>query len=76
MNGFYVLSINEARRYKITTACAGQESKQVLKSTMRSWIRYFATMKNLVSDQESSLMTVGASDLEQPGDHAELHPKF
>ena len=56
----YLLTIDEATRYKIATTCQSRELKHVLTALMNSWIRYFGPMRTLVSDQETSLMTVAA----------------
>jgi hypothetical protein len=56
----YLLTIDEATRYKIATLCQGRELKHILNALMNSWIRYFGPMRTLVSDQETSLMTVAA----------------
>ena len=55
----YLLTIDEATRYKIATTYQSRELKHVL-NALNSWIRYFGPMRNLVSDQETSLMTVAA----------------
>ena len=59
-NEWYLLTIDEATRYKIATKTEGRDLDSILDAMMRSWIRYFGPMKVLISDQETSLMTVGA----------------
>eukprot|EP00435_Cladocopium_sp_Y103_P023123 s172_g5.t1 len=49
----YLLTIDEATRYKIATTCHIREMKHVLNSLLNSWIRYFGPMRTLVSDQET-----------------------
>ena len=56
----YLLTIDEASRYKIATTCQSREMKHVLNALMNSWIQYFGPMRTLVSDQETFLMTVAA----------------
>ena len=56
----FILIIDEATRYKIATECEGRELRHILASIMKSWIRYFGPMRTLVSDQETSLMTIHA----------------
>ena len=59
---WYALMIDEATRYKIATRCEGGELPQILAALMKGWIRYFGPVRTLVTDQESSLMTIGAGD--------------
>ena len=56
----FILIIDEATRYKIATQCEGRELRHILAAIMKSWIRYVGPMRTLVSDQETSLMTIHA----------------
>ena len=65
---WYLLTIDEATRYKIATRCEGRELSNIMDALMRSWIRYFGPMRVLVSDQERSMMSVDAgSELQRLG---------
>ena len=58
----YLITVDEATRYKIATKCTGRFLKDILSALMTSWIRFFGPMRVLVTDQESSLMTVAAGE--------------
>ena len=58
----FLITVDEATRYKIATRCSGRFLKDILSALMNSWIRYFGPMRVLVTDQESSLMTVAAGE--------------
>ena len=51
----FIIISDEATRYKIAT-----QLRHILAAIMKSWIRYFGPMRTLVSDQETSLMTIHA----------------
>ena len=57
---WYILVIDEVTRFKVATLCEGRELNHILSALMRGWIRFFGPMRTLVSDQETSLMTVAA----------------
>ena len=61
-DNLFILVIDEATRYKVATSCNGRYLVDILSALMRGWIRYFGPMRILVTDQESSLMTVEAGE--------------
>eukprot|EP00435_Cladocopium_sp_Y103_P061866 s1483_g23.t1 len=58
----FMLVIDEATRYKVAAKCPGRYLRDLLNTLMTSWIRYFGPMRVIVTDQESSFMTVAAGD--------------
>ena len=61
-DNLFLLVIDEARRYKVATSCNGCFLNDILSALMRGWIRYFGPMRILVTDQQSSLVTVEAGE--------------
>ena len=57
---WYLLIVDEATRYKIGTLVKGRDHVSLLSGLLRSWIRYFGPPRNMISDQETSLMSVEA----------------
>ena len=59
-DSWFLLVVDEATRYKVATLCQGRELQHIFSALMRGWMRYFGPMRTLVSDQETSLMSVEA----------------
>ena len=59
-DSWFLLAVDEATRYKVATLCQGRELQHIFSALMRGWMRYFGPMRTLVSDQETSVMSVEA----------------
>lgn len=56
----YLLMIDEATRYKVSAPLQGRELHHYLHVLQTYWLRYFGPMRNIIMDQETSLMTIDA----------------
>jgi hypothetical protein len=63
-----LLVVDECTRYKVAVRVASREWHELARTLMNHWIRYFGPPRQLVSDQESSLMSHEAGvELERLG---------